>query len=372
MANRGSACRVSGEMALPLDPDNTRPMEARAVPLLPRGERWRYEPKWDGFRCLAFRDGERVELRSKSGQNLGRYFPDVVAALAALKAPRFVLDGEIVIPIARRLSFEALQLRLHPAESRVRKLAAEHPAILIVFDLLVTPSGKVLTGLAFDERRRYLEAFMAKNAIDAVRLSPSVADPNVAEAWLGRLGADIDGIVAKRADLPYLGGSRDGMQKYKLTRSADCVVGGFRYGKSSELVGSLLLGLYDGQGKLDHVGFTATLPARDRPDLTRRLEQLVSPPGFTGRAPGGPSRWSTERTGEWQPLVPVLVVEVRYDQVTDGRFRHGTTLLRWRPDKAPRQCTVDQLPAAGDGALTLLRNAAGSGRAAAAGRDRTA
>ena len=344
-------------MALPLDPDNTPPMEARPVAELPRGERWRYEPKWDGFRCLAFRDEEQVELRSKSGQSLGRYFPDVAAALAALPARQFVLDGEIVIAIERRLSFEALQLRLHPAESRVRKLAAEHPAIFFVFDLLATPDGQVLTGISFADRRRRLEAFMAENATEAVRLSPSIADAGAAEAWLGRLGADIDGIIAKRADLPYFGGSRDGMQKYKLTRSADCVVGGFRYGKNSNLVGSLLLGLYDERRQLDHVGFTATLPARDKPELTRRLEQLVAAPGFTGRAPGGPSRWSTERSGEWQPLRPELVVEVRYDQVTDGRFRHGTTLLRWRPDKAPRQCTFDQLPASGDGALTLLEEA---------------
>ena len=158
-------------------------------------------------------------------------------------------------------------------------------------------------------------------------------------------GGDIDGIIAERADLPYLSGSRDGMQKYKLTRTADCVVGGFRYNANSPLVGSLLLGLYDDDGLLNHVGFTSTLPAKEKPALTRRLEQLVEPPGFTGRAPGGPSRWSTERTGEWQPLGPELVVEVRYDHVTGGRFRHGTKLIRFRPDKAPRQCTLDQLRA---------------------------
>jgi ATP-dependent DNA ligase len=341
-------------MAPPLDID-TAPMEARPVAVLPSGDNWRYEPKWDGFRCLAFRDCESIELRSKSGQPLGRYFPDVVAALAALPARRFVLDGEIVIPVERRLSFQDLQLRLHPAESRVRKLAAAHPALFVAFDLLVNGDGRLLVDAPFDERRRALEAFLAEQGEHAaIRLSPSTADRGAALEWLDRLGADIDGIIAKRTDLPYLSGSRDGMQKYKLQRTADCVVGGFRYGKAGNLVGSLLLGLYDDEGLLHHVGFTATLPARDRPALTSRLESFVEPPGFTGRAPGGPSRWSTERSAEWQPLRPELVVEVRYDQVTGGRFRHGTTLLRWRPDKAPRECRFDQLPGAGDGALALL------------------
>ena len=341
-------------MALPLDFDNPV-MEARSVSVLPEGEEWRYEPKWDGFRCLPFRDSETIELRSKSGQPLGRYFPDVAAVLGTLKARQFVLDGEIIIPIERRLSFEALQLRLHPAASRVRKLAAEHPAVYILFDLLVGPDGKSLTDRPFTERRKALEAFFAKeHGNPAMRLSPSTADRKAAVAWLDRLGGDIDGIIAKRADLPYLGGSRDGMQKYKLTRTADCVVAGFRYNANSPLVGSLLLGLYDEQGLLNHVGFTATLPAKEKPALTRRLEQLVASPGFTGRAPGGPSRWSTERSGDWQPLRPELVVEVRYDHVSEGRFRHGTTLLRWRPDKPPRQCTFDQLPEPRGGALDLL------------------
>jgi len=339
---------------MPLDP-NTPPIEARPVAELPAGERWRYEPKWDGFRCLAFRNSDQIELRSKSGQGLGRYFPDVAAALLGLPARRFALDGEIVIPVERRLSFEALQLRLHPAESRVRKLAAEHPAVYVAFDLLEDAAGRALLDQPFTERRSALEAFFAKHRPNpAVRLSPSTADRDAALAWLNRFSGEIDGIIAKRADLPYLAGTRDAMQKYKRQKTADCVVGGFRYGKDSKLVGSLLLGLYDDDGLLHHVGFTATLPARDKPELTRRLEALVEPPGFTGRAPGGPSRWSTERTGEWQPLKPELVVEVRYDQVTDGRFRHGTTLLRWRPDKAPRQCRFDQLPAAEGGAAQAL------------------
>lgn len=339
---------------MPID-TNTPPVEARAVTELPSGAQWRYEPKWDGFRCLAFRDGEAIELRSKSGQPLGRYFPDVAAALLALRAQRFALDGEIVIPVARRLSFEALQLRLHPAESRVRKLAAEHPAVYIGFDLLEDDSGRALLDLPFERRRHALEdLFASEPAAPSLRLSPSTADRQAALSWLDTLTGEIDGVIAKRADLPYLAGTRDAMQKYKRQKTADCVVGGFRYGKNSDLVGSLLLGLYDEAGLLHHVGFTATLPARDKPALTRRLEGLVAPPGFTGRAPGGPSRWSTERSGEWQPLKPELVVEVRYDQVTEGRFRHGTTLLRWRPDKAPHQCTFEQLPDAGSGAALAL------------------
>src|SRR5438309_1792933 len=202
-------------MALPLDSDNP-PMEARPVPDLPEGEHWRYEPKWDGFRCLAFRDGQNVELRSKSGQSLGRYFPDVAAALGTLKARQFVLDGEIVIPVERRLSFEALQLRLHPAESRVRKLAAEHPAVYVAFDLLEDADGRALLDNPFEERRRALEAFFAKESSNpAVRLSPSIAQRCAALTWLDSLTGEIDGIIAKRADLPYLAGTRDAMQKYK-------------------------------------------------------------------------------------------------------------------------------------------------------------
>jgi ATP-dependent DNA ligase len=354
MPNRPTPAVFAHLMTLPVDL-TTPPMEARAVSVLPAGDQWVYEPKWDGFRCLAFRDGSFVELRSKSGQPLGRYFPDVAEALAALPATCFVLDGEIVIPVERRLSFEALQLRLHPAASRVRKLADEHPALYIVFDLLADARGQALTSLPLVQRRQALADFMAAQGnAPGIRLSPQTDARDRAIGWLDDLGGDIDGIIAKRADLPYLSGSRDGMQKYKLQRTADCVVGGFRYGKNSDLVGSLLLGLYDDQGRLDHVGFTATLPARDKPAVTRRLESLVEPPGFTGRAPGGPSRWSTERSVEWQPLRPELVVEVRYDQVTERRFRHGTALLRWRPDKAPGQCRFDQLPIEKGNGLRLV------------------
>jgi ATP-dependent DNA ligase len=320
------------------------PMEAQSVEQLPEDGAWQYEPKWDGFRCLAFRDGDEVELRSKSGQTLGRYFPDMAAALLALPVERFVLDGELAIPIDGKFDFEALQLRLHPAASRVKKLAAEHAAVYIVFDLLLGPDGQSLLGETLATRRVALERFMAALPPGtAIQLSPAVRDHGLAMRWCAEIGSALDGIVAKRTVLPYRAGQRDGAVKWKRLRTADCVVGGFRYGNGSPLVGSLLLGLYDEEGKLDHVGFTSGLKAGEKPALTKRLEAPVEPPGFTGRAPGGPSRWSTERSGEWQPLRPELVVEVRYDHVTGGRVRHGTTLLRWRPDKAPRQCTMDQL-----------------------------
>jgi ATP-dependent DNA ligase len=356
-------------MAPPLNP-TLPPMEARLVETLPLGPQWRYEPKWDGFRCLAFRNADAIDLRSKSAQPLARYFPDVAAALSGLAARQFVLDGEILVPVKRRLSFEALQLRLHPAASRVKRLAAANPAIYVAFDLLLMPDDRRLTEARFAERRDALERFFAaERGMPALRLSPSVADPAVALGWLAQYTGEIDGIVAKRVDLPYLAGSRDGMQKFKLRRSADCVVGGFRYASRGGLVGSLLLGLYDEAGLLHHVGFTANLPAAEKPALTRRLEGLAEPPGFTGRAPGGPSRWSSERSAAWQPLRPQLVVEVRYDQVSDCRFRHGAAFLRWRPDKAPRQCGLDQLPrAAAASALALVSATSPKSPAAAAAR----
>jgi len=322
-------------------------MEALLVPEIPEGPQWQYEPKWDGFRCLAFRDGESVALQSKSGQPLARYFPEVVAAVRSVPADCFVLDGEIVIPVGKDLSFDDLLQRIHPAESRIRKLAAELPALLVVFDLLVDDAGEPLVDMDLAKRRERLEEFARKQFAGngGIRLSPAARDVDSARKWLSSAGGTLDGIVAKRRDFTYAAGSgvRTGMQKVKLLRTADCVVGGFRYASKGRVVGSLLLGLYDEEGKLDHVGFCSGLTARVREELTPRLEGLVEPPGFTGNAPGGPSRWSTERSGDWQPLAGKLVVEVQYDHFTGGRFRHGTRLLRWRPDKAPRQCTRDQV-----------------------------
>jgi ATP-dependent DNA ligase len=267
------------------------PMEAEQVAEIPQGAAWQYEPKWDGFRCLAFRDGGEVVLQSKSGRPLGRYFPDIVAALQQLPLKRVVLDGELVIPLEDRLSFEELQLRLHPAASRVRTLAQAHPARLVLFDLLVDGQGEDWSPRPLEERRAALEKiFPSFHATAQLHLSPVTRDFKQARRWLSRAGGDLDGIVAKRLDLPYQSGNRNGMQKVKNIRTVECVVGGFRYGEKSELVGSLLLGLYDEAGLLHHVGFTSAFADEDKPALTRRLKKLIRPPGFTGNAPGGPSR----------------------------------------------------------------------------------
>jgi ATP-dependent DNA ligase len=322
-------------------------MEAKSVEELPAGAAegggaWRFEPKWDGFRCLVFRDGDDIEFQSKGLKPLGRYFPELVEVVRALGPDRFVVDGELVIPIDGALSFDALQMRLHPAASRVAKLSRETPAKLVLFDCLAA-GGRDLRGVPLTERRAALEA-LGLTGPDLL-LSPFTADRAEAQAWLGQVGLALDGVIAKRADGPYLPGER-AMLKVKCLRSADCVVGGFRYAAKKREVGSLLLGLYDDAGRLNHVGFTSAIPAAERPELTKRLEALVEAPGFTGSAPGGPSRWSTERSTEWHPLRPELVVEVRFDQVTAGRFRHGTGFLRWRPDKAPGQCRMEQLDVA--------------------------
>jgi ATP-dependent DNA ligase len=321
------------------------PMEALSVDTIPIGEAWRYEPKWDGFRCLTFRDGGKVELQSKSGRPMSRYFPELVAAIGKLKPRKFVLDGEIVVPADGAFSFDALLQRIHPAPSRIRKLAVETPALLIVFDLLVDAEGGRLTAKPLDERRRVLELFYEKYCRSSpnIRLSPSSISLGEAKEWLRRTGATLDGVIAKRRDFNYRSGDRSGMQKIKNFRSADCVVGGFRYNENSPLVGSLLLGLYDRNGRLNHVGFTSTIKRQDKPALTKKLKSLTGPSGFTGNAPGGPSRWATKRSAEWVPLKPKLVVEVCYDHFTGERFRHGTRLLRWRLDKAPKQCTMDQI-----------------------------
>jgi ATP-dependent DNA ligase len=317
------------------------PMEAKLVEALPEDAGWQYEPKWDGFRCLVFRDGDSVELQSKAGKPLGRYFPEMVASVRRIAEDRFVVDGELIIPVGDILSFEALQMRLHPAESRIRKLAEQTPAQLMLFDCLER-GNEVLIGQPLSARRKALERFHAEGTGKSILLSSFTEDCGEARGWLESAGASLDGVIAKRRDGRYEPGER-AMLKVKQLRTADCVVGGFRYASKGREAGSLLLGLYNEAGKLDHVGFTSAIPAEEKVALTKRLEKLVEPPGFTGNAPGGPSRWSTERSGDWQPLRPELVVEVRYDHVTGNRFRHGTKFLRWRPDKAPEQCRMDQL-----------------------------
>ena len=343
-------------MNLPIAPPYP-PMEALLVDAAPTGDGWQYEPKWDGFRCLIFRDKNEVYLQSKAGQPLGRYFPELVEAAHSVKADRFILDGEIAIPIKNRLSFDDLLMRIHPAASRVKRLSEETPSIFVAFDLLVGADRKSLVDKTLKLRRAALEQFATKffPRSEQLRLSPATTNIKIAQKWFNTVGTDLDGIIAKRTDAPYLSGERSGMQKVKRVRTADCVVGGFRYGsKTKSLVGSLLLGLYDDDGALHHVGFCSGIKNEERLALTNKLETLIQPPGFTGRAPGGPSRWSTERSGEWQPLRPKLVVDVSYDHFTGGRFRHGTSLIRWRPDKAPSQCKMDQVAPTGRGALALL------------------
>ena len=317
------------------------PMEAMLAEQLPDGLGWQYEPKWDGFRCIAVRDGGEVELWSKSGKPLARYFPEIAAMFGRLKAKRFVIDGELLIATKGVIAFDALQLRLHPAVSRVRKLAVETPAMFMAFDCLAI--GKVmLAAKPLRDRRVRLVQILARESEPMLFLSPATRDRNEALEWLDRTGGALDGVIAKRLDEPYRPGER-AMVKVKQRRTADCVVGGFRFDRAGKQIASLLLGLYDDAGLLNHVGFTSSISAKDRPAWTKELKTLIEPPGFTGNAPGGPSRWATERTTEWQPLKPIIVVEVLYDQVTAGRFRHGTRLIRRRPDKEPRHCTMDQL-----------------------------
>ena len=330
-----------------LSPHSVAPMEARSAETLPNEPgKWQFEPKWDGFRCLAFKDGGAVELKGKSGTSLGRFFPEVLATLLDVPFERFVVDGELVIELNGRMTFDALQARLHPAASRIRKLSQETPARLILFDMLVGADGSRVEALPLTQRRSALEAFGEEAAIAGkLIVTPCTRDLAQATKWLNDFSHDgRDGVVAKRLDGRYLSGER-AMIKVKRLRTADCVVGGFRYLSGGDEVGSLLLGLYNAQGLLDPVGFTSTIANDERQALTRKLRALQAQPGFTGKAPGGPSRWNTERTGEWEPLKPELVVEVRYDHVTSDRFRHGTKLLRFRPDKAPRQCTIDQIVA---------------------------
>lgn len=323
-------------------------MEAESVAELPRGTQWQYEPKWDGFRCLLIRDDGRVRMQSKGGRDLVRYFPEIACAASALSARSFILDGELIIQLDDGYSFDALLQRIHPAASRVKRLAEETPARFMAFDLLRS-ADRDLAALPLDRRRSALEQFARRNfkGHRVFALSPASRSHAGAKKWLQSIKEGHDGVVAKRLDLAYRSGTRDGMQKIKLMRSADCVVGGFRYGEKEQggrkMIGSLLLGLYDESGLLHHVGFTSGIKTADRPGLTKKFESIASESSFTGKAPGGPSRWSTKRSAAWQPVRPIHVVEVSYDHVSGGRFRHGTKIVRWRPDKKPSQCRMNQL-----------------------------
>ncbi|HUS18456.1 MAG TPA: ATP-dependent DNA ligase [Terriglobales bacterium] len=347
---------ISGQdfarLNLPLRPPYP-PMEAKSVAAIPTDAEWLYEPKWDGFRCLAFRDQKTVELQSKSGQPLTRYFPELVTELLRVEADQFVLDGEIVIEAKGKLDFNALLQRVHPAASRVQRLSKATPAMLLCFDLLIDAKGKSLVKQSLSTRRSALEEFFHSEVPTSLKrsvcLSPASNDPQQALSWITEL-ADYgcDGIIAKRKDEPYHSGNREAMVKVKRIRTADCVIGGFRYAQKKEKgIGSILLGLYDDFGDLNHVGYSSSFAATDKDDLLKKLLSVAGPPGFTGKAPGGPSRWtrSQERSSEWEPVKPMLVCEVQYDHFSGGRFRHGTKFLRWRPDKPPKSCTYAQLQA---------------------------
>lgn len=318
-------------------------MEARVAKTLPESDAFAFEPKWDGFRALCFRDGEEVAIQSKSGQPLARYFPEVAAAATQLKAKRFVLDGELVVPVDNALDFDQLLQRIHPAASRVAKLAQEFPATYLVFDILVDDEGEPAYRLPLERRRELLEAFaesyFAKSG--TIRLSPATLDRQVVQKWFEAAGSAMDGIIAKRLGIPYSSGDRNGMFKIKRVRSADCVIGGYR--SSGSTIGSLLLGLYDHTGALDYVGHTSGFSAEDKKSLFHKLSAMKVARSFTGRTPGGPSRWNRGAETEWVAVEPTIVLEVEYDHVTGGRFRHGSRPVRFRPDKDPRQCTTEQL-----------------------------
>lgn len=319
-------------MTLPI-PLWLEPMEAEPVDRLPDGPDCGFEPKYDGLRCVVFRDGDRVLLQSRRQRPLARFFPEVAQAIATMPTQRFVLDGELVI---RGAGFDALQLRLHPAASRIARLSRETPATFIAFDLLVDAAGKALLDEPFAQRRAALRALDTSGLI---AVTASTRSRDEALHWLKDIGHGLDGIVAKRLDLPYRPGER-AMLKYKLWHTIDCVVAGVYRKSGSEDVEFLLLGLYDSAGRLNYVGRCPAHP--HEAEYARKLRPLLGGEGFTGNQPGGRSRWSKQERRA-TPLRPELVVEVSVDAVTAGKFRHGSRLLRWRSDKAPRKCTMDQI-----------------------------
>ncbi len=334
------------------------PMEAELVAELPRTGRWQYEPKWDGFRGVLENDGGQLALWSRNGRPLLRYFPEL-RPLGDLLPPHSALDGEIVIETEGRLNFDAMQLRLHPAESRIRKLSGEIPATYVAFDILLW-DGAALHRLPLEERRAELE-----RRAKGFTLSPYSRDAAVAQDWLNQLEtAGLDGVVCKRLGIPYLPASRDGVVKVKRHQTADCVIIGYR--TSATRISTLLLGLYQDDGTLDFVGHTSGIPEQLQKELQRLLPPLRSSGHVEGRMPGGESRWSRGKELEWVEIRPELVCEVRYDKLEENRFRHGTRFLRFRPDKDARQCTWRQVrPPRTPGDLTvaaLLDRAAGSGR----------
>ncbi len=344
---------------LPFQPP-LEPMLAALQDEIPSGPEWRYEPKWDGFRAIVFFDGTDIYIQSRDLRPLNRYFPELVTGLAETIPAPAILDGEIVVMTGHGLDFGVLQMRLHPAASRVTKLAAETPAQFAAFDLLAEGDAD-LRSKPFAERHRRLQALVSVDR-PPLYLSPSTIERDLAEDWFDRFeGAGFDGIVAKRLDEPYQPGVR-AFVKVKHHRTADCVVAGFRWAKGQEgaAVGSLLLGLYDAEGVLHHVGHTSSFKAGEKRELVGQLRPYVTEDataGFgRGRTPGAPSRWSQGKDLSWVRLRPELVCEVSFDHLQGDRFRHGTTFQRWRPDKPADDCTYDQLGAAVPAELRDLLN----------------
>ncbi|MGY0498854.1 ATP-dependent DNA ligase [Nocardia sp. FBN12] len=343
-------------MDLPVMPP-VRPMLAKSTPSLPREPGLSYEPKWDGFRCIVFRDGDEIELGSRNDRPLTRYFPELAELLKAALPQRCVVDGEIVVVTDQGLDFDTLQQRLHPAASRVNKLAAQTPASFVAFDLLAL-GDRDLTTEPFADRRRELESLL-EAAPGRIHLTPITQDPDVAQDWFTRFeGAGFDGVMAKSDEQTYLQDKRV-MLKIKHERTADCVVAGYRMHKDGEGVGSLLLGLFDDDGNLNHVGVASSFTAARRRELLGELAPLrenalddhpwrnwadaAAQAGADGKMPGGQSRWSGGKDLSWEPLRPELVAEVRYEHVQSGRFRHGGRLARFRADRTPDSCTYAQL-----------------------------
>lgn len=354
-------------MDLPLAPP-LRPMLAAPATTIPRGPGWNYEPKWDGFRCLVFRDAGQVELISRSGRPLHRYFPELIDELRSALAPRCVLDGEIVLVTERGLDFDALQLRLHPADSRVALLARQTPASFVAFDLLAL-DDRALLETPFHQRRTALDSAVPLPS-SRVQVTPLTRDYEVAQDWFTRFeGAGFDGVVAKADALAYQPGKRV-MLKIKHERTADCVLGGFRWHKDGRGIGSVLLGLYDRHGQLQHVGVASGFTAARRADLVTELEphRMTSPEDHPWsqqaasageddpdqRVPGGRSRWNAGKDASWEPLRPDLVAEVRYEHLQSGRFRHMARLVRLRPDRDPKSCDYAQLDEAAPAEFATL------------------
>jgi len=317
-------------MNLPLSPP-IKPQLAKSRRDLPEGEGWCYEPKWDGFRTIVFRDGDEVHLQSRNGKPMNRYFPEIVEQALALPAERFVLDGEMVVIVDGIQEFDLLSQRIHPAASRVERLRQETPAELVAFDLLAD-GEETLLELPFTERRKRLAELVA----DPVELTPATDDPEGAGQWLAGTG---EGVIAKESAAPYLPGERVGMVKIKRVRTADTVVVAFRFGKAEGTVGSLILGLYDKDQSLHVVGHTSSFKAKEK----RELLELLEPYRTHERGSGEPSRWKSDEELVWEGLRPELVCEVAFDHITGQRIRHGSKFLRWRTDKEPHECTLEQL-----------------------------